>query len=77
MALGRGALNTVYRAMGKMKYVGEKIGGGVKNYLRENERLNNLAKEKMDERYGKGGWSDSPYHMGELNQFKKQIKGKR
>jgi hypothetical protein len=70
MALGRAAKNVVYKTMGKMKYV----GGKIKNHLRESDRLNTLAKEKMDERYGEGNWSDSPLHISEMMKFKKQIK---
>ena len=53
MALGRGSLNVVYKALGKMKYVGERmkyhLGGGKYGEMM-NERSKKMHEEEMGRR---------------------------
>lgn len=59
---------------GKGGFVGSAIRK-VKGYLDENKRAMDYAKGEMDKKYP-AGFSQNPYHMGEVNTYMKQYKNR-
>jgi len=77
MGTSRASKDYIYNKMGKSKFasIPSRIVNKVKNYLTENQKLNQMAVEEMDKKYP-AGWSQNSLHISELQQIKKKLRNK-